>query len=90
MGLLNLCILAVPLMREKLISRYRWIQIWTWGYLLVAVLSALLAPVSYLYLPTEWSAYMSVLSSVIQVAITWQIAVLADRKSLENIEIKRQ
>jgi hypothetical protein len=90
MGVLNLSILALPLIKEKVLSDYLWIQLWTWGYLLLGILSALMAPMAYIYMPTEWSAYMSVLFGIIQVAVTWQIAVLADQKSLGSVRVKHE
>ena len=53
-------------------------RFWVWGLLIAASLCMALAPVVYIFGPTEWSQCMSIISGIFQVFLTLQVALVTD------------
>jgi hypothetical protein len=50
---------------------------WAWIFTALGVIFALLAPVVYIRLPTEWSAFMIVTAGAVQAFLTLQMALMS-------------
>ena len=76
MTILGFAVLAIPIWRSEAFSVKA--RFWVWGLLIAASLCMALAPVVYVFGPTEWSQCMSITSGIFQVFLTLQIALVAD------------
>ena len=76
MTILGFGVLAIPIWRTKTFSVNA--RFWVWGLLIAASLCVALSPLVYLFEPTEWSQFMSIVSGIVQVFLTLQIALVAD------------
>lgn len=76
MSVLGILTMAKPFRKRQIF--------WMWGPMAAAVVCAVLAPVFYLRIPTEWSALMSVFAGAIQAFVTLQIALLADEGNISE------
>ena len=76
MTFLGFAVLAIPIWRTKTFSVKA--RFWVWGLLIAASLCAALSPLVYVFGPTEWSQFMSIVSGIVQVFLTLQIALVAD------------
>lgn len=84
MTLLSLATLGIPIWKRQALPSQSWI--WTWGIIAIAVACAIVAPVMYIFVPTEWSAYMAIVAGIIQVFVTLQIALVADSAGAKVIK----
>ena len=76
MTILSFAALAIPFWRTKTFSVKA--RFWVWGLLITASLCVILSPLVYVFGPTEWSQLMSIVSGIVQVFLTLQIALVAD------------
>ncbi|KAL2058591.1 hypothetical protein ABVK25_001319 [Lepraria finkii] len=76
MTILNFAILAIPIWRSKALPEK--MSFWIWVLLIGASLCVGVAPVIYLFGPTEWSSFMSIVAGIVQAFLTLQIALVAD------------
>jgi hypothetical protein len=76
MSILNFAILAIPIWRSEALPAR--MSFWIWGLLISASLCVGVAPVVYLFGPTEWSSLMSIVAGIVQAFVTLQIALVAD------------
>ncbi|KAK0516359.1 hypothetical protein JMJ35_000962 [Cladonia borealis] len=74
--ILGFAVLAIPIWRTKTFSAKA--RFWVWGLLITGSLCVALSPLVYLFEPTEWSQFMSIVSGIVQVFLTLQIALVAD------------
>ena len=54
------------------------VRYWIWALLIAASLCVLLSPLVYVFGPTEWSQFMSIVAGIVQVFLTLQMALVAD------------
>lgn len=76
MTILSFAVLAIPIRGTKTFSAKA--RYWVWGLLIVTTLCVALSPLVYIFGPTEWSQFMSIVSGIVQVFLTLQIALVAD------------
>ena len=76
MTILSFAILAIPIWRSKALPEK--MSFWIWVLLIGASLCVGVAPVIYLFGPTEWSSFMSIVAGIVQAFLTLQIALVAD------------
>ena len=74
--ILSFALLAIPIWRTETFSVKA--RFWVWGLLIAASLCVALSPLVYVFGPTEWSQFMSIVSGIVQVFLTLQIALVAD------------
>lgn len=86
MTIFGLLATSVPLWNGTGISNHGWY--WTWSFMIGASLCALIAPLVYLYVPTEWSLYMNVGAGAVQAFVNLQITLVANKK--EKRSLKRE
>ncbi|KAL6722242.1 hypothetical protein ACLMJK_001349 [Lecanora helva] len=75
-ALASLVTLGIPIWRRRSLPGQSWL--WTWAKLAIAALCACMAPVCYIFLPTEWSQYVIMASGIIQAFVTLEIALVAE------------
>lgn len=76
MALLNLATLGIPVWRRQALPGQSWC--WTGGFIAIAVVCAVFAPVLYIFVLTEWGTYMASVAGIIQIFVTLLIALVAD------------
>ncbi len=84
MTLLNFATLSIPVWRRQALPGHSWT--WTWGFIAIAAVCAIVAPALYIFVPTEWSAYMAIVAGIIQAFVTLQIALVADSAGAKAIK----
>ena len=76
MTILSFAVLAIPIWRTETFSVKA--RFWVWGLLIAAALCVAVSPLIYVFGPTEWRQFMSIVSGIVQVFLTLQIALVAD------------
>lgn len=76
MTILGFATLAIPIWRTEAFSVKA--RFWLWALLIAASLCVLFSPLVYVFGPTEWSQFMSIVAGIVQVFLTLQVALIAD------------
>lgn len=75
MTFLGLAIMILPTFQAQSLPRLIKTTLWIWlGF---ATTCCVVAPITYLYLPTEWSQCLIVISGAIQIFVTLQVSLTA-------------
>ena len=82
MTILSFAVLAIPIWGSKSFSAKA--RFWVWGLLIAASLCVALSPLVYIFGPTQWSQFMSIVSGIVQALLTLQIALVADHAGKES------
>ena len=77
MALLSLFTMALPIGKGTNLPKASSTMLWI--FMAAGAISAIAAPVSYLYLPTEWSSLLNIVAGAIQAFATLQIALAAEK-----------
>ena len=86
MALLNLLTVALPMWKGTCLPKASSTILWI--FMAVGAISAISAPVFYLYLPTQWSSFLNIIAGAIQAFATLQIALTAE--TLPGRHLKRE
>ena len=84
MTFLGLIIMILPTFKAQRLPRLTRTTLWVWiGF---AILCVVVAPIAYLYLPTEWSQCLIMISGAIQIFVTLQVSLTAAEGAKETHE----
>lgn len=84
MTFLGLVIMILPTFQAQRLPRLTKTALWIWiGF---ATACVVVAPVAYLYLPTEWSQCLIMISGAIQIFVTLQVSLTAAEGAKETHE----
>ena len=86
MALLNLFTVALPMRKGTNLPKASSTILWI--FMAAGAVSAIAAPVFYLYLPTQWSSFLNIIAGAIQAFATLQIALTAE--TLPGRHLKRE
>lgn len=84
MAVLSIFMMALPIWNGNNLQRASKTSLWL--FMIVGIIAALIAPVMYLYVPTEWSAFLSILAGTVQTFATLQLALTAEAAT--NVRLK--
>ena len=84
MALLSLFTMALPMGKGTNLPKASSTMLWI--FMGAGAISAIAAPVSYLYLPTEWSSLVNIVAGAIQAFATLQIALAAGEITRSSFE----
>ena len=77
MALLGLFTMALPIWKGRNLPKVAKTSLWL--FMSFGALSAIVAPIIYLFAPTEWSAFLNIVAGAVQAFATLQIALVAEQ-----------
>jgi len=85
MTMASLFIMGIPMWKGDNLPKLGWA--WTNGFILIAIMCTVLAPVVYCEAPTEWSSFMMIFVASVQAFVVLQVSLVADALSVKKTKV---